>query len=74
MVAALFDILRERLGAGEEVKLARFGTFRLREKPARVGRNPRTGEAVSIGAPRIVSFHPSAVLRERLDREDGRIS
>ena len=52
--------------AGVPVKLPGFGTFSVRGKGARVGRNPRTCEAVPISRRRVVSFRASAVLKERI--------
>jgi len=54
--------------AGEPVKITGFGTWELRDKRARPGRNPRTMEGVTITARRVVSFRPSRLLREDLNR------
>ena len=62
MVEAFFDEIRLILERGEEVKLANFGNFDLREKPPRPGRNPKTGEEALIKARRVVTFHASANL------------
>ena len=51
-----FDEIRKTLASGEEVKLSGFGNFTLREKKARPGRNPKTGESVTISARRVVVF------------------
>lgn len=56
-----------RLTAREEVKLSSFGTFSVREKPARLGRNPRTGVDAEISARLVVTFKPSNVLRARVE-------
>lgn len=66
MVDAFFDLLSQRLTAGEDIKLTGFGNFQLRTKAPRPGRNPRTGEAIPIAARRVVTFHPSPKLKERL--------
>lgn len=66
MVDAFFDLLCQRLVAGESVKLTGFGNFQLRTKAPRPGRNPRTGETIPIAARRVVTFHPSPKLRQRL--------
>lgn len=52
---------------GEEVKISLFGTFSLLDKRPRVGRNPKTGEEKTISARRVVSFRPSANLRNRVN-------
>ena len=66
MVDAFFDILCQSLIAGDNIKLTGFGNFQLRAKAPRPGRNPRTGETVPIAARRVVTFHPSPKLKERL--------
>jgi integration host factor subunit alpha len=67
MVEAFFDEIRLTLERGEEVKLANFGNFDLREKPPRPGRNPKTGEAALINARRVVTFHASAKLKAAVE-------
>ena len=64
LVELFFDTMRSTLVAGEDVKLSGFGNFTLREKRARPGRNPRTGEMVPIAARRVVTFRASQKLRE----------
>lgn len=66
MVDGFFDLITERLEAGEDVKLAGFGNFQLRTKAPRPGRNPRTGEIIPIAERRVVTFHPSQKLKELL--------
>ena len=63
----LFDIIKETLENGENVKLSGFGSFNIQHKRARRGRNPQTGEPMTISARRILSFKPSNVLREKLN-------
>lgn len=67
LVEAFFNTIREALVRGEEVNLYTFGKFTLREKRARPGRNPKTGEPSVITARRVVIFHPSHVLKDRCD-------
>ena len=55
------------LASGESVKLSSFGSFLLRDKRGRVGRNPKTGVEVPIDARRVLVFKPSQVLKERVD-------
>jgi integration host factor subunit alpha len=59
-----------RLLSREEVKLSTFGTFSVREKPERIGRNPRTGAGAKIPARLVVTFKPSNILRERIEGGD----
>ena len=71
MVDAVIAAVAARLAAGETVKLSGFGTFSVRAKRARAGRNPKTGEAVPISPRRVVSFRPSAVLKESIAETMG---
>lgn len=66
-VEFFFEEIRLSLERGEEVKLSGFGNFSLREKKARPGRNPKTGEEVSISARRVVLFKAGQKLRERVE-------
>jgi len=52
------------LGSGQSVTIVGFGTFRMQERPAREGRNPRTGETIRIPACRVPRFVPGKALRE----------
>jgi len=69
LVETSLDEIRAALSEGEEVKLSGFGKFELREKPPRPGRNPKTGEEVTITARRVVNFRPSQVLKGRVNGE-----
>ena len=71
VVDAFFELLRDALAQGEEVKLAGFGQFHLRQKAGRPGRNPRTGEAALVAARQVVTFHASALLKERVQAHLG---
>ena len=66
MVDAFFDLVAESLVSGEDVKISGFGNFQIRTKAPRPGRNPRTGEAIPIGARRVVTFHASHKLKEQI--------
>jgi len=67
LVESVIDHISEALLRGEHVKLAGFGTFSLRDKKERMGRNPKTGEEVPITPRRVMVFKPSQVMRERID-------
>jgi integration host factor subunit alpha len=56
------------LEKGETVKLSSFGSFTVRKKNRRFGRNPKTGVAAQISARRVVMFKPSAILKQRINR------
>lgn len=60
---ALLVLLKSILQRGENVSIAGFGTFMVRSKRARQGRNPHTGEAMTIAARRVVTFRPSALFK-----------
>ena len=66
LVDDVFAILSDFLVEQGRAKVSSFGSFSVRSKVARVGRNPRTGEVVPIAPRRVVSFRPSSALRERL--------
>jgi integration host factor subunit alpha len=67
LVEALLDMISDTLADGQSVKLSSFGSFVLREKNGRVGRNPKTGEEVPIDPRRVLVFKPSQVLKDRVD-------
>jgi integration host factor subunit alpha len=60
--------MERALVEGDTVKLSRFGNFVVRQKRERVGRNPKTGQEVPITPRRVVTFRPSQLLRERVER------
>ena len=66
------DMLEEVCGAlsrGETVKLSSFGTFAVRQKSQRMGRNPKTGEAVALPGKHVPHFKPGKELRERVNQD-----
>lgn len=67
MVESILESIIEALLGGETVKLAGFGTFSMRDKRERIGRNPKTGEEVPITSRRVLVFKPSQVFRDRVD-------
>lgn len=66
---ALLCAIEETLISGESMSLKGFGTFSVREREAREGRNPRTGEKMTVDARRIAKFKPSAMLVDRINGE-----
>ncbi|MGR3466576.1 MAG: integration host factor subunit alpha [Shimia sp.] len=66
LVESVLDHISDALVEGESVKISSFGTFSVREKAARVGRNPKTGEEVPISPRRVLSFRPSQLMKERV--------
>ncbi len=67
LVQSVLGMVSDTLASGESVKLSSFGSFLLRDKRGRVGRNPKTGVEVPIEARRVLVFKPSQVLKERVD-------
>jgi len=70
LVEMAIEAISERLSAGETVMISGFGSLRVRDKRAREGRNPKTGEPAPIPARRVVTFRPSEVLKMSI--EEGR--
>ena len=66
-VEHVLDEVAARLARGETVKLSSFGTFAVRSKGGRMGRNPKTGEEVPIQPRRVLVFRPSHVLKDRVN-------
>ncbi|HHH10568.1 MAG TPA: integration host factor subunit alpha [Sorangium sp.] len=69
LVDEIFDIMKETLGRGETIKVSGFGNFVLRDKHARQGRNPQTGDPITIGARRVLTFKASQLLKQLLNAE-----
>ena len=69
LVNTIFDTITEALVVGDRVELRGFGAFSLREREGRMGRNPRTGEAVSVKAKRMPFFKMGKGMRERLNKD-----
>jgi integration host factor subunit beta len=68
IVATIFDEITRALARGERVELRGFGAFTVKRREARTGRNPRTGEAVSVGEKIVPFFKAGKELRERINR------
>jgi integration host factor subunit alpha len=68
IVDSLFDIIKEALSKGENVKISGFGNFVVREKKERKGRNPKTGEEILISGRRVLSFKLSQVFKEAMNK------
>ena len=67
VVGAFFDSVSDQLAKGGRVELRGFGAFSTRKRDGRIGRNPRTGESVSVNAKRVPYFKPGKEMRERLN-------
>ena len=66
LVERVLDMMSDALVDGEQVKISSFGTFSVRAKTARVGRNPKTGEEVPISPLRVLTFRPSHLMKDRV--------
>ncbi len=66
IVDAVIDNLSEAMTRGEDVKISGFGTFQIKQKNARVGRNPKTGVEVEISPRRVLTFRPSQKMRDKI--------
>ncbi len=71
LVDSYFEELIASLALGEQVKISGFGNFDLRDKIARPGRNPKTGEEIPITARRVVTFRPGHKLKARVEAYSG---
>ena len=66
LVESILAHMSDALVEGEQVKISSFGTFSVRDKAARVGRNPKTGEEVPINPRRVLTFRPSHLMKDRV--------
>ena len=67
LVERVLDMIVETLERGETVKLSGFGVFQVRDKRARMGRNPKTGEPAAIVPRRVISFRASQLMKAKVD-------
>jgi integration host factor subunit alpha len=67
LVEVILEEVSQALVDGQNVKLSSFGSFLLRDKNGRVGRNPKTGEEVPIDPRRVLVFRPSQMMRDRVN-------
>ena len=72
LVELVINVLSESLAEGEAVKLSSFGSFNIRQKGERVGRNPKTGQEVPITPRRVLVFRPSNIMKDRINAGLGR--
>jgi integration host factor subunit alpha len=66
-VEAFLKLSKDTLINGSDLLLSGFGKFNVRDKNPRLGRNPKTGEALVLDARRVVTFHPSGILRSKVN-------
>ena len=70
-IETFFEAIKLELESGNDVKISGFGNFNLRDKAARPGRNPKTGQDVTISERRVVTFKSGLKLRSKLEAYDG---
>ena len=72
LVENVLQHMADALVDGEQVKISSFGTFSVRNKNERVGRNPKTGEEVTIEPRRVLTFRPSHLMKDRIETGNKR--
>ena len=68
VVRVILDAMSASLSRGERIEIRGFGSFALNYRPPRIGRNPKTGENIPITARRVVTFHPSHLLKNIVEK------
>jgi len=66
IVNSIFDLIVNKIKSGEEVSIAGFGIFSVKERAARQARNPKTGETISLPATKVPKFRPAKALKEQV--------
>ncbi len=67
LIESLLELIKDRLVAGEDLLVSGFGRLKIRDKAARPGRNPYTGDKITLRSRRVVSFKPSRVLKRQMN-------
>ena len=70
IIDTLFELIKQSLQNGEEVLISRFGKFSVKEKQARKGRNPRTGQTILLPPRKVVTYKCSGILRAGMNGKD----
>ena len=70
-VKSMLEQMSETLAAGDRIEIRGFGSFSLHYRPPRIGRNPKTGDAVALPGKHVPHFKPGKELRERVDSANG---
>lgn len=68
LVELVFDIMKSTLKSGDNLKISGFGNFEVKKKADRKGRNPQTGEEITIQARQVLTFKPSSVLKSAINK------
>jgi integration host factor subunit alpha len=69
MLESVLSIMKTTLESNEKLKISGFGNFEVKQKSDRRGRNPQTGEAITISARKILTFKPSPLLRQAINKD-----
>ena len=67
IIENIFDFILKALEDGEDVKISSFGTFKVKHKNSRIGRNPKTGAEAEISGRRVITFRPSQRMKDRVN-------
>ena len=70
LIDSLLDIIKGNFIAGEDLLVSGFGKFEVKDKKSRFGRNPVTGNRMTLPGRKVVVFHPSPMLREKINGQD----
>jgi integration host factor subunit alpha len=70
LTEAVFALMKSTLETGEKLKIAGFGNFEVKQKADRRGRNPQTGETITISSRKILTFKPSTILKKNINSTD----
>lgn len=68
LVETVLSIIKDTLDSGENIKISGFGTWKIKQKASRRGRNPQTGEDIILSARKVLTFKPSNLLRNMINR------
>jgi len=69
LLETVLGIMKDTLGTGEKLKISGFGNFEVKQKKDRRGRNPQTGETITIEARQVLTFKPSTLLKQAINRQ-----
>jgi len=69
LLESVLSIIKSTLEAGKDVKVSGFGKFEVKQKRDRRGRNPQTGDSITIDARRVTTFKPSTILRDAINQQ-----
>lgn len=68
LVESVFEVMKETLEQGETLKISGFGNFSVKSKSDRKGRNPQTGEEITIASRKVLTYKPSSLLKQALNK------